>query len=56
MIPRVNLARLMTPSTPREKEDNRQKTLDRIQSFNDAQAEIERVCDEKGIPVPPMVC
>ena len=34
----------------------RQKTLERVAQFQAAQKELERVCAERGIPVPQMVC
>lgn len=35
---------------------SREKTLEMIQKFQAAQVELERVCKEKGIPVPVMIC
>ena len=41
---------------PAPSEDNRQKSLDMVKRWNEAQKELERVCAEQGIPVPVMVC
>ena len=38
--------------TPRSREE----TLARLQQWRDAQANLERVCKEQGVPVPVMVC
>lgn len=35
---------------------SRTEQLELIQSFQRAQVELERICAEKGIPVPVMVC
>ncbi|MNQ11041.1 hypothetical protein D3C85_238960 [compost metagenome] len=35
---------------------SREEQLKLIKSFKDAQVELERICAEKGIPVPVMVC
>lgn len=52
MIPTINVAVLKgSPS-----ETNRQKSIKAVLQFRKLQAEIERVCKEKGIPVPELVC
>lgn len=52
MIRAIKVAVLQgTPS-----ESNRQKTLKAIQQFRHLQAETERICKEKGIVIPEMVC
>ncbi len=56
MTPRVNLSQLTTRRDPATLVNNRQKSLDAVQRFKDAQANLERVCEEKGIQVPVMVC
>jgi len=54
MVPTLNLSTLRNACPPSE--DNRKKSLDAVQKFKDAQKELERVCEEQGIPVPVMVC
>lgn len=58
-IPVIDLRRLrlvLEQSSPELlSETARQRTLDRIKVFEDAQAELERVCKEQGIEVPKMV-
>lgn len=54
MVPTINLSTLRAACPPSE--DNRQKSLDAVQKFKDAQKELERVCKEQGIEVPVMVC
>jgi hypothetical protein len=39
-----------------EKVDNRAKSLAMVKRFQDAQKQLEKVCADKGIPVPVMVC
>jgi uncharacterized protein YcaQ len=56
MVPRLDLSRLRERQTPEQLAGNRQKSLDMVQRFQTAQKELERVCAEKGIPVPIMVC
>lgn len=34
----------------------RQKSLDAVKEFRQAQAELEKRCEELGIPVPEMTC
>lgn len=34
----------------------RERNLEMIKRFQDAQKELERACAEKGIPVPVMIC
>ena len=34
----------------------RQRTLEMIERYQTAQKELERVCAEKGIPVPQLMC
>lgn len=43
-------------SKPQRKPMTRQEHLDIIQKFKDSQAELERICKEKGWEVPVMVC
>ncbi|ARV77375.1 hypothetical protein FDI21_gp206 [Pseudomonas phage Noxifer] len=56
MVPRFDLSKLRERQTPEQLAGNRQKSLDMVQRFQTAQKELERVCAEKGIPVPIMVC
>lgn len=35
---------------------SRAEQLAELQKYKDAQADLERICAEKGIPVPVMVC
>lgn len=52
MVPKINLVALdIKPS-----QENRQKTLDAVEQYKRADEELKRVCKEKGITVPEMVC
>jgi len=53
MIPSVRLSDL---PKPRPSEASRQRTLQLVEDFRKAQADLERICAEKGIPVPQMFC
>ncbi len=51
--PKINLDRLREGTVSK---DNRAKAQNVMQAYLDAQVELERVCKEKGIPVPKIVC
>jgi hypothetical protein len=55
MVPRFDLSKRRL-ATLEEKIDNRAKSLEMVRRFNAAQRKLERICKEKGIPVPVMVC
>ena len=39
-----------------EKVDNRKKTLAAVKEWREADQELKRICAEKGIAVPEMIC
>lgn len=53
MVPTINL-RSLKPLPPCE--GSRERTLEALARFQAAQERLEKVCAEKGIPVPVMVC
>ncbi|MCY1300585.1 hypothetical protein D9M68_19740 [compost metagenome] len=52
MVPKISAALLRGKEDP----DSRQRTLDAIEQWRRADADIERICKEKGIPVPVLTC
>lgn len=53
MLHPINLNDLKL-ATPNPK--SREETLKRVEQFQQAQADLEKRCEELGIPVPEMVC
>ena len=53
MLRPINLSDLKPP-TPNPKA--REETLKRVEQFQQAQADLEKRCEELDIPVPEMVC
>lgn len=53
MIHSVKLGDLPKPPPS---EASRQRSLQLVEDFRKAQADLERICAEKGIPVPQMFC
>jgi hypothetical protein len=52
MVPRINLKALAIKETP----GSRQRTLDAIAKWRQADEDIKRICKEKGLTVPVMTC
>lgn len=55
MLPSLHFPRRPTP-TPEEASASRARTLEIMRKCREAQSELERVCREKGIEIPVMVC
>ena len=53
MLRPIKLSDLQLP-TPNPKA--REETLKRVEQFQQAQTELEKRCEELGVPVPEMVC
>lgn len=54
MLPSMHFPRRVI--TPEEASASRARTLEAIRKYREAQEALERVCKEKGIEVPVMVC
>lgn len=56
MLPSMHFPLKRPVLTPEEASASRARTLEAIRKCREAQAELERVCREKGIEIPVMVC
>lgn len=52
----LSLEKIRQQQTPEELENNRQKTLEACARFKEAQADLEKRCEELGIEIPVLVC
>lgn len=55
MVPRITLSMLQA-ARDRATPESRQFTLDRLQQWREADERIRKICAEKGMPYPIMVC
>lgn len=56
MLPSMHFPLKRRVMTPEEASASRAKTLETMRKCREAQADLERVCREKGIEIPVMVC
>jgi uncharacterized protein (DUF58 family) len=57
MLPPLRIALAdRQPMSPEEAKKSRERTLEAMRKYREAQAELERICKEKGIEVPILVC
>lgn len=52
----LSLEKIRQQQTPEELENNRQKTLEACARFKEAQEALEKLCAERGIEVPVLMC
>ncbi|QBX32535.1 hypothetical protein [Pseudomonas phage PA1C] len=56
MVPNLYIKAIHAHQTPEQLAGNREKTLETLAKFNQAQRKLEEHCKRNGLEVPIMVC